>query len=130
MQIVTKPETPGTIGTTPGLDDASSLDDQQHAEIRCAACGIVVTTGKARTVVNGSHRHVFCNPAGLVFEIGCFQTAPGCTPAGPASQEFSWFPGSAWRIAVCRQCGVHLGWRFQGEGGIFYGLILDRLKET
>lgn len=29
-----------------------------------------------------------------------------------ASTEFSWFPGYAWQIAVCKECDTHIGWKF------------------
>lgn len=29
-----------------------------------------------------------------------------------STAEHSWFPGYAWTIASCRECGQHLGWRF------------------
>lgn len=78
--------------------------------------------------MNGAHRHTLCNPHGLVFEIGCFTEAPGCATVGGASEFFSWFPGYAWRIAVCRGCTAHLGWAY-GSGPAFWGLISDRLVE-
>lgn len=30
-----------------------------------------------------------------------------------AFEEHSWFPGYAWRLAVCPQCGAHVGWSFE-----------------
>lgn len=41
---------------------------------------------------------------------------------------WTWFPGRAWRIALCRGCGVHLGWSFEKEAmPPFFGLVKDRL---
>jgi hypothetical protein len=85
-----------------------------------------------RRSVDGAHRHVFANPHGFVFEIGCFAQAPGCTAMGPPTPDFSWFPGSTWQVAVCARCGLHLGWRYEGhpEAGQFHGLILSRLRQS
>ncbi len=84
-----------------------------------------------RLAVAGSHQHVFANPHGHVFEIGCFTAAPGCAAVGLPTSDFSWFPGMIWQVAVCGACGRHLGWRYvQGDGGVFFGLILDRLRQT
>jgi hypothetical protein len=70
------------------------------------------------------------NPAGLLFHIGCFGEAIGCTVVGPDSLEYPWFPGFAWRFAMCAACGRHLGWQFRSEGKpSFFGLILDRLVD-
>jgi hypothetical protein len=74
------------------------------------------------------HQHAFCNPYGIIFEIGCFRTAPGCGYAGPATEEFSWFPGYSWRLALCSSCGTHLGWQYTApDKESFCGLILDNL---
>ncbi len=98
--------------------------------IRCRACHRVVTHPRERTEVQGAHRHTFANPSGVVFEIGCFGTAAGCAYAGPTTDEFSWFRGHRWKIAVCGGCLSHLGWRFISTGGhAFHGLILNRLIE-
>jgi hypothetical protein len=101
--------------------------DGRRQIIRCASCRHVVTSSDAAIEVDGAHEHVHTNPAGFVFEIGCFRDAPGCAAEGPASEEWSWFPGYAWQVGLCVGCGVHLGWVFVLAAGRFYGLIVDRL---
>lgn len=97
--------------------------------ICCLACGGVVTAKDQKIQVSGSHAHTFFNPAGIVYELGCFQKAPGCLVVGAPSREFAWFPGHLWRIALCHHCRTHLGWLFAMEGNSFYGLILKKLRE-
>jgi len=71
------------------------------------------------------------NPAGFTFHIGCFAEAIGCVTRGPPSLEYAWFPGFAWRLALCGQCTCQLGWHFRSDDGeSFFGLILDRLREA
>lgn len=95
----------------------------------CRQCLARITPESARIIVDGTHGHVFCNPHGLVFEIGCFSQAPGCGQQGPYVDEFSWFPGHAWRIALCGGCGTLMGWRYRSsEGTGFWGLILSQLQ--
>jgi hypothetical protein len=123
---------PGEAG-----EDGSPLVDEDletgegGQRIVCRSCRSWITSSSARMRVGGRHRHVFCNPHGFVFEIGCFAFAPGCRSMGVASEEFSWFPGFSWRIVVCAACRSHLGWCYlsgRSEGG-FFGLILDHLVE-
>ncbi len=98
--------------------------------IRCRSCLRVVTHDSERVEIQGAHLHTFANPSGVVFEIGCFGAATGCAHAGPTTNEFSWFRGYRWKIAVCGGCLNHLGWRFSSGGGhVFHGLILNRLIE-
>lgn len=106
-------------------DDATSPFDKKA--ILCAFCQAPITDPSQSIVVNGSRQHLFTNPHGLVFEIGCFNICDGAAPASPPSMEFSWFPGYSWRVAVCRRCQHHIGWQFMGEKRQFYGLILDHL---
>jgi hypothetical protein len=87
----------------------------------------VVTGGEQRFAVGGAHRHTFFNPAGIVYEVGCFRQAVGCIASGPPSAEFTWFAGHLWRIALCRRCRTHLGWHFTSGDESFFGLILPRL---
>ncbi len=99
---------------------------EQH--LYCTACRNRITSGAERIAVQGGHEHTFVNPHGLLFHIGCFRHAEGCTQAGDETAEFTWFRGCQWRYALCDACGEHLGWLYRGtDQGAFYGLILSRL---
>ncbi|MCP4695140.1 MAG: hypothetical protein GY859_44340 [Desulfobacterales bacterium] len=116
----------GAVKDKPEEDSPGSEDP-----ILCRACLQVVTHARERIEVQGARSHSFANPSGMVFEIGCFGAAPGCAHAGPTTDEFSWFRGYRWKIAVCGGCLTHLGWRFASAGGhAFHGLILNRLIEA
>jgi hypothetical protein len=106
---------------------ARALGEGPLRVLRCAACRSAVTSTDEAIEVLGSHRHVRKNPAGFVFEIGCFRDAHGCTAEGHGSEEWSWFPGYLWHVALCAACGRHLGWVFVLAPARFYGLILERL---
>jgi len=110
------------------LEDEDEELYKDEPAILCRACSHTITTGDQQIEVAGSHRHTFFNPVGIVYELGCFARAPGCSLAGEASAEFSWFAGYVWRIALCGKCGIHLGWRFQSAEMSFYGLILSHLQ--
>lgn len=95
--------------------------------IHCAGCGFHVTDEDQRTEMQGGHEHVFRNPASISFHIGCFHNAPGCRHTGPLTSDWSWFAGFRWQLALCRNCGGHLGWLYRRSDQAFHGLILDRL---
>jgi hypothetical protein len=96
--------------------------------LRCRRCRNPVTAESARININGRHDHHCVNPHGYRFHIGCFGTAPGCEAFSTPTHEFTWFAGFAWRHALCRFCGTHLGWSFTAAGSeSFFGLVLDRL---
>ena len=110
-------------------EDELSISDPE-AGILCRRCAHTITRPKEEAAIGGSFQHTFANPSGLVFEIGCFRHAEGCGPSGELTDEFAWFRGYRWRLALCRACFVHLGWQFvssSGSGG-FWGLILNRLS--
>lgn len=122
----------------PGLPEQERGSKQQRetgerdAErwLVCVACGHRVTSDAERIEVAGAHEHTFMNPHAFAYHLGCFGQAGGAVPRGPATTQFTWFPGYAWRLAHCGGCGRHLGWLFQADAQRFYGLILNRLKES
>jgi hypothetical protein len=108
--------------------DKTSSKDEEY--ILCRQCHWVITSPTERIEVQGSHQHTFANPAGIIYQIGCFRSANGCGHVGSAKEEWSWFKGFSWRIAVCGKCLEHLGWRFESSGNeSFHGLILNRLLQ-
>ena len=119
-----------------------NMDDQVEDEIQeddktddnkkfliCKVCQNTITAHEAVVQINGSHRHKFINPGGVVYRVGCFQSAPGCLVLGVPTREFTWFPGYSWSYAVCSNCNIHMGWSYQSEGGGFFGLVIENLSE-
>ena len=99
---------------------------EKEKRLLCRFCLNTITDNSRKTTTLGQFIHCRTNPAGFMFEFGCFADAPGCSSRGEATAEHTWFPGHSWKLAVCRYCGEHLGWLFKGDSS-FYGLILDRL---
>lgn len=99
---------------------------------RCTLCGAPITTSDRLIVVEGSHRHMFVNPAGVPCDFDTFYACPGAVALGQATDAHSWFVGYAWRMAFCRLCGRHLGWSYQSlakGGGFpdFWGMLVEHL---
>jgi hypothetical protein len=90
-------------------------------------CQYLITHTSERIVKNEKHQHVFANPHGYIYQIGCFGQAPGCVAVGQETSHFSWFPGYTWRVALCGRCFSLLGWAFRSPEGLFFGLVLDKL---
>ncbi|WP_285907089.1 cereblon family protein [Pseudodesulfovibrio pelocollis] len=110
--------------------DTTAHSDPARPVLVCRACRIVITARELAVAMGGAHRHVFFNPHGHVFEVGCFASARNILPTGPRTAEFSWFPGYAWQAVACAGCAAMLGWRFTGHGHAFFGLILPALVEA
>jgi len=108
-----------------GKESQTSTQDEKI--IVCAYCNHHITEPSKQIIINQSFRHIFANPHGFVFEIGCFSDATGCRPDSIASYEFSWFAGYSWQTGVCNYCSSHLGWVFSSDLKRFYGLILENL---
>lgn len=132
IRLKDRGEQPGKLPAgTPEEEVEDIPEEEEESFILCRQCSQAVTRAADRISQQGAHHHTFANPHGIVYEIGCFRSAVGCGTTGPATDEFTWFPGYEWRVAVCRSCLTHLGWLFTASGSDrFYGLILDRLKES
>ncbi len=113
------------------IEEETEEESKEHKNyILCRTCRKIITAPSSRISIQGSHQHVFFNPMGIVFEIGCFSSAPGCIQSGTLTYEFTWFDGYAWNISLCSSCYTHLGWYYQSNtGSSFYGLILTQLEE-
>ena len=131
--------TSATVSDFPYFFDATAPDEikpgrkaeddalvEKEKRLLCRFCLNTITDNSRKTTTLGQFIHCRTNPAGFMFEFGCFADAPGCSSRGEATAEHTWFPGHSWKLAVCRYCGEHLGWLFKGDSS-FYGLILDRL---
>jgi hypothetical protein len=112
------------------IKEGPAVKKKPERSILCSLCDHRITRPSAEISVNGKPRHTFSNPNGFIFEIRCFSKAPGCINEGVPTEEYTWFPGHAWCYSLCAQCLAHLGWFFSSGTGEFFGLIIDRLKET
>lgn len=108
----------------------SREEEQDKNRILCKACQHPITSYNNKIEFHGQHQHLFSNPSGFVFEIGCFSAANGCLNRSPPSFEYTWFEGFAWSFALCSNCYTHLGWFYQSENYSFYGLIINKLDEA
>ena len=90
------------VKDSPGRDSRSIEKEESEREqqkgLLCRHCRLLITTSRERLDKAGKHLHTFFNPAGVVYEIGCFRRAPGCLPFGPSSTEFAWFKGYSWQL--------------------------------
>jgi hypothetical protein len=111
---------------TIGEVDEEVLDEPERV-YRCRACKAEITRPAAEIAVAGKHVHLFNNPAGLVFRIGCFGQASGARWSGEFTLEATWFAAHPWRYAHCAGCGRHIGWQYTGDTA-FWGLILGCLE--
>jgi len=101
--------------------------EKEKESILCRNCKNEITSAEFTTAFNGQHAHIFKNPAGLTFHIGCFSRAWGCIVYGIPTYEYTWFAGFSWSVALCSNCLTHLGWHYQSGGNSFFGLILANL---
>jgi len=104
---------------------------QRHSRtLACASCANPVTDKSAMIAVNGTRTHLFTNPDGYRFRIGCFDRAQGLDGDGEPTYEYTWFAGFTWQAQTCARCHVHIGWLYQSQASSFYGLILSQLVEV
>ncbi|MBM9616274.1 hypothetical protein JWJ90_18565 [Desulfobulbus rhabdoformis] len=105
--------------------------ENEDNQLYCSNCAHPITAEENAISVSGSYHHAFFNPAGITYEVRCFQLAPGVTPYLFPSNEFSWFAGYSWQIVHCSACQAHLGWRYIQDAGshIFFGLIASKLQK-
>lgn len=112
------------------FEEQQKEKEKEKEGLFCRECGHYITSKDQIIEVDGQHYHTFFNPAGVVYEIGCFSSASGCQRYGPPSSEFTWFAGYTWQMSLCAVCQCHLGWFFRSIDASFYGLIVKNLTTT
>ncbi len=113
-------------------ESTSSLDSKakKKSSLKCKHCRHPITSIEHLFTKDNKEEHVFINPHGVIYHIGCFEKANGCDIYGEPQYEYSWFNGFLWSLALCGECCQHLGWYFTSDkDDEFFGLILDRLCE-
>jgi hypothetical protein len=134
MGVCWRSQLRGTLEESPAAGRPAApaaVDERALGRARaivCAHCGHAITSDAERIAIQQSHQHRFMNPVGTLFHIGCFGRAPGCAVIGAPSDDYPWFAGYSWQLALCGGCAGHLGWWFQSPDGGFFGLRLDQLR--
>lgn len=107
------------------------LKDILEREVLCCAhCASPISLSRHifRMTSEGQTGGVFVNPTGFLHDIVTVLEVDNAALQGEPEVAHSWFPGYAWTIAVCEDCGNHLGWKFTAAGGVerrpaaFWGL--------
>ncbi|MCZ6802742.1 MAG: cereblon family protein [Proteobacteria bacterium] len=90
----------------PGQDPDFDCLTEENKKLFCSFCKHHVTDIDEAISIKGSHTHTFTNPAGFTYTINCYQAAPGCSIQGESSNEFTWFSGYEWQIAIWSYCQI------------------------
>ena len=121
--VLLRKEPPNQTKSKTDAQQDFALYQKSDEVILCKNCRHAISSAEYAVQINKKHQHTLCNPAGIVFEILCFQKAPGCIVQGSPRLEFTWFAGFAWNFAFCSNCSHQLGWFFQKEADEpFFGL--------
>lgn len=101
---------------------------EENKKLFCSFCKNHITNIDEAISINGAQWHTFKNPAGFTYSVSCYRSAPGCSVTGVSTNEYSWFSGYEWQVAICNSCKEQLGWLFTNDQR-FYALITDRLTQ-
>lgn len=114
----------------PSLARELGLDrPKPDSYIVCAKCSHVIADPNDIFEVLGRQEHEFMNPHGTLHRFRCYSQALGCAITGARNRGDSWFPGYTWRLAMCGNCGQHMGWFFESNDS-FYGIIKLACREV
>ncbi|WP_019531699.1 cereblon family protein [Dasania marina] len=110
------------------------IDNGGSPLVFCRSCHAPITSQHEQAVIGNNSHHRFTNPVGITYHLRCFTNAHGCSIRGRYTEEHSWFAGYQWQLALCSECGEHLGWYYQycrssHSQRFFFGLIADRLMD-
>ncbi|XP_003747722.1 protein cereblon [Galendromus occidentalis] len=98
-----------------------------NCKICCAEClSEISTKDHMFSMSTSGAQGTFVNMAGYIHEMLTVRLVDGVSYVGASSEHYSWFPGYAWHIIECAECGMHVGWRFSTQKNLqpqkFWGL--------
>jgi hypothetical protein len=130
LAVLRERAAPERPGATPAREQAVTRAEDRW--LHCRPCGARIAPLSA--LLPSNTPLVFANPSGMVFELVLLRDTCDLRLVGPATEEFTWFAGYAWRVALCHACATHLGWRFDAVGlerlpRGFFGLLRRELVE-
>nr|CAH7756186.1 unnamed protein product [Callosobruchus chinensis] len=100
--------------------------------IRCSGCDLEISDpSKVFAMSKDGIQSNYVNPGGHNYETVTVTSVQNFQLEGKPSKQFSWFPGYAWTIMHCKNCGKHLGWRYTSSTSkpyCFYGLAKGGIK--
>lgn len=105
---------------------------QNYKSLTCRNCNTLIA--KRSDIFSLSFEGpmgTFVNPHGCVHETLTLRKAKHLSLRGRTQTEFSWYPGYAWTVVNCVECGSHKGWRFTSNElhpPMFYGLTRNGLN--
>ena len=92
------------------------------AALSCRRCGAAVSSAAEVLPQEASH---YVNPHGHHHQLLLVRHAGPLVDHGDPTLEHTYFPGYAWSNVDCAACHNHLGWRFQRDEDVFFGLRKD-----
>lgn len=117
------------------VSDTNRPGGNGNMVFRCTICGALITYSDRLLTIDGKNRHQFTNPAGVECDFHTFYSCPGAIAVGEPTDEHTWFSGYWWRIALCRECGQHIGWFYEAVSRLvppwsFWGILISQtIKE-
>jgi len=108
-------------------------DQKDRETYHCSRCGTFITDSGAVLSLNGSERHSFVNPAGVLCKFTTFGHCDNVVQHQELFVEHSWFIGYGWRFLVCAVCYQHLGWKYDAvrrdlRPRAFFGLLNEAVE--
>ena len=114
----------------PSLAEELELDrSKPDSYLVCVQCNHVIGDPRDIFEILGRREHAFINPIGTLHQFRSYREALGCAITGARNRGDTWFPGYTWRLAMCSNCGQHMGWFFESNDS-FYGIIKNACKEV
>ncbi|KMQ87897.1 protein cereblon-like protein [Lasius niger] len=112
------------------------MDHDERLTLLSYDCAISRLQRELKYLMEEGPQGTYVNPGGVIHETITFYHVQGVMLSDAApSTEYSWFPGYAWTVAICKSCHHHIGWKFTAvlnnlRPKTFWGLTRRSLKNN